>query len=127
MSQAPKIDPRTAPDIARQVRSLLEEYTGAKFDAEKGAAAALINIFARYSELIVERLNRVPEKNFLAFLDLLGASPLPPQPARAPLTFTLSEGSAVDTVVPAGTQVAAAPAEGETGPAIFETERELVV
>jgi hypothetical protein len=127
MPEAPKIDPRTAPDIAWQVRYFLEQYTGAKFDSEKGAAAALISIFARYSELIVERLNRVPEKNFLAFLDLLGASPVAPQPARVPLTFTLSEGSNVDTVVPAETQVAAAPAEGETEPVVFETESELVV
>ncbi|HEX8845929.1 MAG TPA: putative baseplate assembly protein [Pyrinomonadaceae bacterium] len=127
MREAPKIDRRTAPDIARQVRELLHAYTGTRFDSEKGSSAALIDIFARYSELIIERLNRVPEKNFLAFLDLLGASLVPPQPARAPLTFTLSEGSTVDAVVPAGTQVAAAPAEGETTPVVFETESELIV
>src|SRR5262249_7814417 len=62
---------------------------------------------------------------FLAFLDLLGMARLPPQPARVPLTFSLTPGSITDGVVPAGTQVAAAPAEGEKDPVIFETEREL--
>lgn len=128
MSETPRIDPRTAPEIAGQLQYFLEKYTGGKqFDLKKGAGAALINIFARYAELIIERLNKAPEKNFLAFLDLLGVSPRPPQPARVPLTFTLAEGSAVDTIVPAGTQVAAATAEGEPEPVIFETESELVV
>jgi hypothetical protein len=57
----------------------------------------------------------------------LGASRLPPQPARVPLTFSLAEGTVVDSVVPAGTQVAAPPGEGANEPTIFETERELVI
>jgi Baseplate J-like protein len=124
----PKIDPRTAADIAASVRRLLQKDAG--FDAAKdttGVSAALINIFARYAEIIIERLNQAPQKNYLAFLDHLGAALLPPQPARAPLTFSLAAGSAVDGVAPAGTQVAAPPAEDETEPVIFETERTLVV
>src|SRR5437763_17095796 len=49
-------------------------------------------IFARLLELALERLNRVPEKNLLAFLDSLGVSLLPPSPARVPLTFGLTAG-----------------------------------
>ena len=52
---------------------------------------------------------------------------MPPQPAQVPLTFTLAAGSPVDAIVPGGTQVAAPPAQGETEPVLFETERELVV
>ncbi len=92
-----------------------------------GVSGALIGVFARFSEVIIQRLNQAPQKNFLAFLDLLGAALLPPQPARAPLTFSLAAGSAVDGLVPAGTQAAAPPAEGEKDPVIFETERELTV
>ncbi|MDJ0594336.1 MAG: putative baseplate assembly protein [Pleurocapsa sp. MO_226.B13] len=135
VKHAPKIDQRTAQDIAAQVQQLLEQYTGVKQNTEdreetptpQGARVALVKIFARFAEIIIERLNQVPDKNFLAFLDLLGASPLPPQPARVPLTFFLAAGTTVDAVVPIGTQVAAPPAEGEQNPVIFETERELVV
>jgi hypothetical protein len=135
----PKIDERTPQDIARQVQSLsyifagewLREHVPAderpKFDPAKGMSAALIGVFSRFAEIIIQRLNSVPDKNFLAFLDLLGASQLPPQPARAPLTFALANGTVLDALVPAGTQVAAPPAEGENEPIIFETERELVV
>lgn len=126
---APKIDKRTAEDVAKQVQLLLAQYLPEEFrePLQTGITAALIKIFARFSEIVIQRLNQVPDKNFLAFLDLLGASRLPPQPARVPLTFSLAAGSAVDAVVPAGTQVAAPPAEGQSEPVIFETERELVV
>ncbi|NEQ11309.1 MAG: hypothetical protein F6K37_37080, partial [Moorea sp. SIO4E2] len=124
--KAPKIDSRTAETIAAQVQQLLEQYTGETKDLE-GTSGAIVNIFARFGEIIIERLNQVPNKNFLAFLDLLGASRLPPQPARVPLTFSLAGGTTVDAVVPKGTQVAAPPAEREQDPVIFETERELVV
>ncbi|NEO72971.1 putative baseplate assembly protein [Moorena sp. SIO3H5] len=124
--KAPKIDSRTAETIAAQVQQLLEQYTG-ETKPLQGTSAAIVNIFARFAEIIIERLNQVPDKNFLGFLDLLGASRLPPQPARVPLTFSLAAGTTVDAVVPKGTQVAAPPAEGEQDPVIFETERELVV
>lgn len=134
--QAPKIDERTAADIANQVRELLKPKPYVpdwkeEFDATTGkptgVSTALIGIFSRFAEIIIERLNRVPEKNFLAFLDLLGNSLQPPQPARVPVTFSLAAGSVVDAVVPAGTQVAAPPAEGQKDSVIFETERELTV
>ncbi|MCH8908017.1 MAG: hypothetical protein IH840_13090, partial [Candidatus Heimdallarchaeota archaeon] len=128
----PKIDPRTAKEITEQVQTLLERYRKPSwlgFDPRNplGVNATLIGIFSRFAEIVIERLNQVPEKNFLAFLDLLGASRLPPQPAKVPLTFSLAAGTSVESVVPIGTQVAAAPAEGKKEPVIFETERELVV
>lgn len=127
---APQIDSRKADEIVRQTLQLLKEvYTAdwEKFDPDKGASHALVNIFGRLSELVIERLNQVPDKNLLAFLDMIGASLLPPQSARVPLTFSLVQGSIIDGLVPAGTQVAAVQAQGETAPVIFETEDELIV
>jgi hypothetical protein len=135
---APRIDSRTSDEIVRQTLELLKAYIAdwssfdpvngwSAFDPGKGASHALLNIFGRFSELIIERLNHVPEKNLLAFLDMIGASLLPPEPARVPLTFSLVNGSIVDGLVPAGTQVAAVPAEGEAAPVVFETEDELIV
>src|SRR5437764_6982258 len=128
---APKIDPRNAQDISRQLRKLLGGYAPQWKEqgpgASSGLSAALIGIFSRFSEIVIQRLNKTPEKNPLAYLDMLGLSVLPPEPARAPLTFFLTSGSLTDALVPAGTQVAAKPAEGDTGPVVFETERELTV
>lgn len=129
----PPIDRRTATDLARDVQDLAAIYAPSwqEIDPATGRATgvggALVGAFARFAEIIVQRLNQVPQKNFLAFLDLLGASRLPPQSARVPLTFSLAAASVVDARVPAGTQAAAPPAEGEKAPVIFETERELIV
>ena len=129
----PKIDPRTAADISRQVQDLMRVYAlewneiDPDTEQPKGASAALIGVFSRYCELIIQRLNKVPEKNVLAFLNFVGESVLPPQPARVPLTFSLAAGSPGDAVVPAGTQVAAPPGEGEKDAVLFETQQELTV
>ena len=50
----------------------------------------LIELFAWMTELIVYRLNKVPEKNYTKFLDLLGVHLQPANSARVPLTFRLS-------------------------------------
>src|SRR3982751_4062590 len=115
---APKVDSRTSRDVVRQTLELLKLYAAEwpEFRPEKGASGALVEIFGRFAELVIERLNQAPEKNLLAFLDMIGASQLPPHPARAPLTFSLVQGSAVGSLVPAGTQVAAVPAPNDTTP-----------
>jgi predicted phage baseplate assembly protein len=91
------------------------------------AGLALIRIFGRMAALVSDRLNQALEKNFLAFLDLIGTQILPPQPARVPLTFSLATGAKVDALVPARTQVAAPATAGENQEVVFETERDLVV
>src|ERR1700752_2759359 len=127
MPPAPPIDSRTAADVVQQLIKLMRCYSGEASQSHTGASRALVEIFGRYAELIIERLNQVPNKNQLAFLDLIGASLLPPQPPRGPLTFSLANGSRVDCLFPAPTQVAAAPTASEPAPVVFETEAELVV
>ena len=130
----PKIDQRSYEDIVEQTEQLAQQFTKwkAKEKTDAGgektdAGGALIRIFARMVNLISNRLNQVPEKNFLAFLDLIGGQLKPPQPAKVPLTFYLAEGSPVDALVPAHTQASAPPAEGSDEEIVFETDRELVV
>jgi hypothetical protein len=122
----PPVDPRTEEDFVAQTERLLERYTGWTPPAGD-PAAALVRVFARMAARVADRLNRVPDRNFLAFLELIGVEPLPPQPARVPLTFSLAAGATGDAVVPARTPVAGRPLEGEAEPPVFETERELVV
>jgi hypothetical protein len=79
-------------------------------------------IFARYLYAIVQRLNQAPEKNKLAFLDQLGLSLVPAQPARAPIVFQVAP-TGPDAQAPANTQVAAPPPPGSSDQIVFETER----
>jgi hypothetical protein len=127
---APFVDARTAAELREEIieNLLVSVPEWSPIDAAgepDQASAALISIAARFGEIAIQRLNQAPNKNFLAFLDMLGAARLPPEPARAPLTFTLASGSVTDALVPAGTQVAALPAPGDAESVIFETDREL--
>lgn len=127
--QPPKIDKRSYEDIVKQTEDLVKNFTDwrPRSDGKPDAGMALIRIFGRMAALVSDRLNQVPEKNFLAFLDLIGTQISPPQPARVPLTFKLVEGSSVEALVPAGTQIAAPPIKGEEEEVVFETEGDLVV
>lgn len=134
-SQPPLIDKRTYDDLVAEVEDLAEKLTAGYGDGWRrpdrnetpDAGWAVIRLFSRMAELVIARINRIPEKSFLAFLDLIGTRLEPPQPARVPLTFHLAAGSPTDALVPAGTQVAATPFEGEKEAPVFETQRDLLV
>jgi len=121
MIDTPQIDSRTRQQVAAQVRALIPTYVPTW--QATGAGDALVEIFARFVEVIIERLNRVPEKSFLAFLDMIGVNLLPPLAARVPVQFFLVDGARDDGLVPRGTPLATAGPE----PRNFETENDLSV
>ncbi|HEX2223682.1 MAG TPA: putative baseplate assembly protein, partial [Thermoanaerobaculia bacterium] len=125
--EAPRIDSRTYGDLVAELERRIESYTGPPAPPKGDAGWALVRICGRMAEQVVNRLNQLPDRGFLAFLDLIGTRVNPPQPARVPLTFLLAAGSPVDALVPAGTQAVAEAWEGEAEPPVFATERDLVV
>jgi Baseplate J-like protein len=125
-AQAPRIDPRTFDAILEEARRLAPAYTPEwAAREESGAGAALLKIFAKLLEGIIRRLNDVPLKNFIAFLEMVGIKLLPALPARAPLSFHLSTGAKEAVVIAARSQAAASP-PGEAEPVVFETERTIL-
>ena len=86
----------------------------------------LIEAFATMVDQLIYRLNRVPEKNYLAFLDLIGVRLYPPTAARTDVTFWLSAPQPEPVRVAAGTQVATVRTETEEA-VVFSTLRDLPV
>jgi hypothetical protein len=124
----PKIDQRTNEEIVDYTAARVEAATGwVRPQGQPDAGLALVRLFAYLARGVGDRINQTPEKNFPAFLDLIGTEIQPPQAARVPLTFALAAGTTADAFVPAHTQVAAPPQENETEAVVYETERELVV
>jgi hypothetical protein len=124
LQRAPKVDRRTAAEIAEALRRRL------RFEQDDALGNGLIAIFARYCEILIQRLNRAPDKQFLAFLDLLGVSPVPPSAAGVPLTFKPVTGLPPEhevVAVPRHTRVAAPPPPGAKVPVVFETEQPLLL
>lgn len=100
-------------DTAEILKALLARRFGytPEWNPENGGYA-LAAIFARYLHAIVQRLNQAPDKNKLAFLDVLGIQLIPAQAARTPVVFRLAE-NVPDARLPAGTRVAAPPPPGQ--------------
>ncbi|WP_026414106.1 putative baseplate assembly protein [Actinomadura oligospora] len=84
----------------------------------------LIEAVAHMADQLVYRLNRVPDKNYLAFLDLLGITLLPPSTARTDMTFWLSAPQDRTVTIPASTEVATQRTETEEA-TVFATEDAL--
>ncbi|MEH1771551.1 putative baseplate assembly protein [Nostoc sp.] len=126
MSIPPKIDTENFETILQKIRKLVPFYTPEWIVSDnKDSGSALLKIFAHLYTGTLQQLNLVPEKNFIAFLDMLGVKLLPAAQARAPVTFTLSNGAIATVLIPAKTQVAAQATEGGDS-IVFETERNIL-
>lgn len=122
----PPIDPRTLPDLIERMKEMVPYYTPewrfSPNDPDPGTA--LFYLFADMYLQNIERLNRVPAKNMIAFLNLLNVGRLTARPARGYVTFTLSEGTPHPVLIPKGTEVAAKGASGEN--VLFQTESSML-
>ncbi len=121
----PKLDGRDLEELLREAHALRPVYTPEWKAAAGDPGTAMLEIVAGLLAGTIERLDQTPARHFLAFLDLLGVQLTPAQPARAPLTFVLSDGATEPVVVPARSQSAAKPPEGGD-PVVFETESAFV-
>ena len=73
----------------------------------------LIETFASMVDQLLYRLNRVPDRLYVKFLDLLGVRMFPPTAARADVTFWLSAPQPEPVNVPEGTEIATVRTETE--------------
>jgi len=120
------MDSRSFDDILAELRGNAQRHIPS-WDPENESDPGIMlqHTFGRLMEIVIERLNRVPEKQKLAFLDAMNISPLPPVPARAPIVFALRKDASFLSLPP-GTAINAKVAGG--GPqVVFETIEELVV
>jgi predicted phage baseplate assembly protein len=110
-------------DAKRYIQQRAPEWTDHNVS---DPGVTLVETVAHMADQIVYRLNRVPEKNHLAFLDLVGITLFPPSAARTDVTFWLSAPQEEPVLMPVGTEVATVRTESEEA-VVFATERELTV
>ncbi len=116
---SPQLDDRDfeqlmAEAVAR-IRQVCPEWT----DLSPGdPGIALVEVFAYLTETLLYRLNRWPEKAYIALLNLIGVERHPPAAATVTLVFTRRDGCGA-LEVPRGTQVTlrAGGGSGGGGPA----------
>lgn len=121
----PPLDDRTWQQLKADALALVPSYAPQWTDlGPSDLGVTLVELFAYLVEGLTYRLNRVPEKNYVAFLSLLGITRDPATPAQAFLSFTAASGAPV--LVPLGTQAQTAATETEP-PVVFETDEDVLV
>ncbi|MCL2781297.1 MAG: putative baseplate assembly protein [Actinomycetia bacterium] len=126
---APELDDRRFQDIVDEAKRLIPRYCPEWTNHNvSDPGVALIELFAWMSEMVLFRVNQVPERLYVHFLNMIGIEPFPPAVSRAELTFWLSAVLDQPVLVPAGTQVttAVSVASSDT-PIVFTTTRDLTI
>ena len=127
MLPAPDLDDRRFQDLVNDAKRLVQQRCPEWTDHNvSDPGVTLIETFAFMVDQLVYRLNRVPDKLHIAFLDLLGLRLFPPTAAAADLTFWLSSPQTVDVVIPAGTEVATVRTEVDEA-VVFATVEPLTI
>jgi predicted phage baseplate assembly protein len=130
---APNLDDRSFQDIVDEAKRLIPRYTPEWTNHNvSDPGVALIELFAWMSEMVLYRVNQVPDRLYVHFLNLVGVEPFPPSVARADLTFWLSAVLDQPIVVPRGTEVStgttlADAALGHQEAVVFATTDDLVI
>ena len=123
----PRLDDRTAQDIVdeakRRIAALVPDWTDHNVS---DPGIALVELFAWMTELTLYRLNQVPERLYVKFLELVGIELFSAVPARCELLFRLTAPQPERVRVPAGTQVSTDRSDDEA-PVVFCTENALDV
>ncbi|WP_141501584.1 baseplate J/gp47 family protein [Paenibacillus luteus] len=127
-NHSPIIDDRTQAQLIEEIKKIAPYYTSEwRFRPEEpDPGTALSLMFTHLLEGNIKRLNQVPYKSFLAFLNHFNVELAPARPAMAQVTFKLVEGTPEPVLVEKGIQLAADIA-GETEPIRFETARTILL
>ncbi len=125
--QTPNLDDRKFQDIVSEARSKIPLYCPRWTDYNlSDPGVTLIELFAWMVDMLLYRLNRVPDKNYIKFMELIGIHLEPPKPAMVNVTFRLSASQPEPVTIPRGTEVATV--RTETQDAItFTTTKDFTI
>lgn len=117
---APKLDDRQFQDLVDEAKKRIPHYCKEWTDHNvSDPGVTLIELFAWMTDLMLYRLNQVPDRHMIKFMEMLGITLQEPVPARVPVTFWLSAPQDTAVIIPAGTEVAST--QTETNPSIVFT------
>jgi predicted phage baseplate assembly protein len=122
---APHLDDRTFQDLVDDARRLIHRRCPEWSDHNvSDPGITLIEAFAQMVDQLIYRLNRVPDRNYVKFLDLLGVELRPSAAARGEVTFWLSAPQPQTVLVRAETEVATPRTDVEEA-TVFTTTEDL--
>jgi predicted phage baseplate assembly protein len=106
MLPAPNLDDRRFQDLVDDAKRLVQRRCPEWTDHNvSDPGVTLIETFAYMTDQLLYRLNRVPDRLYVKFLELIGVRLLPPTPARVPVTFWLASPAVRIIPIQPGTEV----------------------
>lgn len=124
---APNLDDRRFQDLVDEAKRMVQQRCPEWTDHNvSDPGVTLLETFAWMTDQLVYRLNRVPDRLYIKFLELIGVRLFPPTPARAPVTFWLAAPADQLQRLPAGTRVATVRTESQEA-IVFSTSRDLAI
>lgn len=125
--ESPNLDDRDFQSLVDEAKRLVQQRCPEWTDHNvSDPGVTLIEAFAQMVDQVIYRLNRVPDRHYLAFLDLLGVRPFPPTAARGTTTFWLSAAQPAPVLVRAETEVATARTDTDEA-IVFSTAEDLSI
>lgn len=122
---APNLDDRRFQELVDDAKRLVQRRCPEWTDHNvSDPGVTLIESFAFMTEQLLYRLNRVPDRLYIRFLELIGVKLLAPTPASVPVTFWLSAPTETTLVVDAGSSVGTVRTETQES-VVFATVRDL--
>ncbi|MCH8155473.1 MAG: putative baseplate assembly protein, partial [Proteobacteria bacterium] len=83
----PKLDDRTFEELFREALALVPRYVPEWTDHNlSDPGITMIELFSWMTEMMLYRLNKVPDKNYVKFLELIGVKLAPANPASTEIT-----------------------------------------
>ncbi|MEM5775845.1 MAG: putative baseplate assembly protein, partial [Anaerolineaceae bacterium] len=123
----PPLDDRRFQDIVDEAKKRIPQYCKEWTDHNvSDPGVTMIELFAWMTDMLLYRLNRVPDLHYVRFMEMLGITLKSPQPAKVPVTFWLSAPQSAPVTIPAATEVSSIQTERER-PIIFSTDEDLVI
>jgi len=123
----PNLDDRRFQDLVDDAKRLVQQRCPEWTDHNvSDPGVTLIETFAWMTDQVLYRLNRLPERNYVKFLELIGVRLFPPTAARAAITFWLAGPQPAPVHIRPGTQVATLRTESDDA-IVFTTLGDLPI
>ncbi len=124
----PNLDDRSFEQLVDEAKARIAVHCPEWTDFSPGdPGMMLVELFAYLTDTLLYRLNRVPEKAYVSFLNLIGVRLDPPAAARVELRFTASRTPSAPFEIPRGTLVSVARTGGTQPAPVFVTEEAVTI
>ncbi len=105
----PRLDDRSFQDLVDDAKRFIQERCPEWTDHNvSDPGITLVESFAWMTDLLLYRLNRVPDRVYVKFLELLGVQLYPPTAARVDVDFRLAAPAGENVLIPTSTEVSTA-------------------